>query len=201
LKRLLGPHNKKDRKLRLFACACARRLWHLLSDDRFRRAIEVAEQFADGEATDEQRDVIKRACEAAYNTPIWTCAAAAARGTLSSNPSNAAWNVAGSSAGEDGDEGEPAWEAHRAKQADLFRDIFGPYRPVKLYRSWLSWQGGAVPKLAQEIYENRCVERLPALADLLEEAGCSSADILEHCRSANEHVRGCWVLDLLLGKK
>jgi hypothetical protein len=65
---------------------------------------------------------------------------------------------------------------------------------------WLSWNDGIVPKLAQAIYDDRVFDRLPILADALEEAGCTNADILNHCRQPGEHVRGCWVVDLLLGK-
>jgi hypothetical protein len=65
---------------------------------------------------------------------------------------------------------------------------------------WLSWNDGIVPKLAQAIYDDRVFDRLPILADALEEAGCTNADILNHCRRPGEHVRGCWVVDLLLGK-
>jgi hypothetical protein len=67
--------------------------------------------------------------------------------------------------------------------------------------SWLAWNDGTVVKLAQGIYDDRAFDRLPVLADALEEAGCDDADILDHCRRPGEHVRGCWVVDLLLGKK
>ena len=57
-----------------------------------------------------------------------------------------------------------------------------------------------MPKLAQAIYDARAFDRMPQLADALEAAGCDNRDILDHCRSGGEHVRGCWVVDLLLGK-
>jgi hypothetical protein len=55
-------------------------------------------------------------------------------------------------------------------------------------------------KIARAIYDGRAFERMPILADALEDAGCGDADILRHCREPGEHVRGCWVVDLLLGK-
>jgi hypothetical protein len=58
-----------------------------------------------------------------------------------------------------------------------------------------------VLKAAQAIYDERAFDRTPQLADALEQAGCTDADILGHCRGGGEHVRGCWVVDLLLGKK
>jgi hypothetical protein len=65
----------------------------------------------------------------------------------------------------------------------------------------LTWNDGIVIKLAQAIYEERAFDRLPILADALEEAGCSDTEILAHCRGPGPHVRGCWVVDLLLGKE
>jgi hypothetical protein len=65
----------------------------------------------------------------------------------------------------------------------------------------LHWNGNTVSKMAQAIYGDRAFEHLPILADALEEAGCTDAAILDHCRQPGEHVRGCWVVDLLLGKK
>jgi hypothetical protein len=88
-------------------------------------------------------------------------------------------------------------------QADLLRCIFGPlpFRPVVIDPSWLTWNGGTIPKLAEAIYDERRFGDLPILADALEEAGCTDADTLAHCRSGGEHVRGCWVVDLLLGRE
>src|SRR5437762_722095 len=60
---------------------------------------------------------------------------------------------------------------------------------------------GIIPRLAQAVYEERAFERLPVLADALEEAGCTDAAILDHCRSPGPHARGCWVVDLLLGRE
>jgi hypothetical protein len=63
------------------------------------------------------------------------------------------------------------------------------------------WLTLTVRQLAQAIYDDRAFDRLPILADALEDAGCDNADILNHCRQPGEHVRGCWVVDLLLGKE
>jgi hypothetical protein len=80
--------------------------------------------------------------------------------------------------------------------------VFGnPFRPVALDAAWLAWNAGTVQKMAQAIYDDRAFDQLPILADALEEAGCTVRDILDHCRSGGDHVRGCWVIDLLLGKE
>ena len=87
----------------------------------------------------------------------------------------------------------------REAQASLLRCIIGPlpFRPVAIASSCLS---PTVTKLAQTIYDERAFDRLPILADALEEAGCANADILSHCRLPGKHCRGCWVVDFLLGK-
>jgi hypothetical protein len=81
----------------------------------------------------------------------------------------------------------------------LIRDIFGnPFRPVTFGPAWRT---ATVASLAQASYDERAFDRLPILADALEDAGCTNADILGHCRGGGEHVRGCWVVDLVLGKE
>jgi hypothetical protein len=90
--------------------------------------------------------------------------------------------------------------AEPARQAELARDIFGnPFRSPALDPAWRVWNGGTVPMLARGIYEERAFDRLPILADALEEAGCTDGGILGHCRGPGPHVRGCWVVDLILG--
>jgi hypothetical protein len=88
-------------------------------------------------------------------------------------------------------------------QCNLLRDIFSlrPFQPAKLSPPWLTMDGSNPRKLAQTIYDERSFDRLPILADALEEAGCTDPDILAHCRGPGPHVRGCWVVDLLLGKE
>src|SRR5262249_28039734 len=81
----------------------------------------------------------------------------------------------------------------------LLRDIFGnPFRPVSVDPAWLT---STVVSLAEGIYADRAFDRLPILADALQDAGCENADILAHCRRDGPHCRGCWVVDLLTGRK
>jgi hypothetical protein len=96
-----------------------------------------------------------------------------------------------------GEPGDPPPQ-RTAVFATLFRCIFGnPFRPVAAARSWLT---PTVVSLAEAIYADRAFDRLPVLADALEEAGCGDDEILNHCRGGGVHVRGCWVVDLVLGK-
>jgi hypothetical protein len=86
-------------------------------------------------------------------------------------------------------------------QANLLRHVVGnPYRQVAVAPEWLTWNGGTVPKLAHAIYKERDWKQLPVLADALEETGCTNAELLGHLRQPGEHMRGCWALDLLLGR-
>jgi hypothetical protein len=105
--------------------------------------------------------------------------------------SNFAWVAAG--------DGFQAGPEHTA-QAHLLRCVFGllPFRDVDVESSWLAWNAGIVVGLARAIDEEQTFNRLPILADALEEAGCNDPDLLGHCRQAGLHTRGCWVIDLLL---
>jgi hypothetical protein len=89
--------------------------------------------------------------------------------------------------------------AEEAAQADLLRELIGnPFRPVVVAPEWLAWSDGAVRKLAAGLYEERAFERMGILGDALEEAGCGDDAILAHCRGEANHVRGCWLVDLLM---
>jgi hypothetical protein len=83
--------------------------------------------------------------------------------------------------------------------APLIIDIIGnPFRPVVLDPTWLT---STVVALAAGIYGEKAFDRMQILADALQDAGCEDSDVLEHCRDGLPHVRGCWVVDLLLGKE
>jgi hypothetical protein len=243
----LGPlleylrEKASDRKLRLFACACFRRIWHLLLDERSRKAVEVVERFAEGLATEEELAAARSAANAAADeagdivseadavygedpsTADAYSAAEAARSAADApcfvvEHDISTANAASSAACAIGCDAEaaaytaadPAAEvaeqtaraAETLAQANLLRDLVGnPFQPQRLEPTWLSWNAGTIPKMVQAIYDDRSFDRLPILADALEDAGCDNADILAHCRRPGEHVRGCWVVDLLLGKE
>ncbi|AWM42117.1 hypothetical protein C1280_03105 [Gemmata obscuriglobus] len=84
--------------------------------------------------------------------------------------------------------------------SNILREVFGnPFRPVPFASAWRS---SDVLLLAEGIYTDRAWDRMPILADALQEAGCDSADLLNHLRDPDAtHVRGCWALDLVLGKE
>jgi hypothetical protein len=204
-----------DRKQRLFAASCVRAVWPLLTDERSRMAVEIAERFADGSASQEELEAARTAAMAAAGPSgkltarhsamdasilvTWPTSKDAAECAHFPATRAAAWAVLGD--GAVGPEFGLARRATSKAQSATLRCIFGnPFRPVALDPAWLAWNNGAVRKVAQAIYDGRCFADLPILADALEDAGCSDSTILAHCRSGGEHVRGCWVVDLLLGK-
>ena len=200
-----------DRKLRLFACACCRRIWHLVKDERSRNAIEIAEQYAEDLATAHDLQTAGQAAkEATWELKDEQDARCAAKPVLQTllaaeAAEMAAWITTEQSDVWGANGGYSAWEAARLEgggdwQCALLRDTFGSllFRPVTVEQSWRKPQ---VIALARAIYDERAFERMPTLADALEESGCDNAEILNHCRQPGEHVRGCWVLDLVLGKE
>jgi hypothetical protein len=197
-----------DRKARLFACACCRGVWHLLADERSRYAVEVAERFADGKATAGE---LLAAREAAYTavdaclhyTPAWEDQAIAACGSAAEEAEEAAWEAV-----LYGWEGEDL-EQTGSKQARLLRDLFGPlpFREVRIDPAFLACNGGIVRRLAEASYDNRLLPsgeldqaHLSVLADALEEAGSTDAQLLRHLRSDGPHYRGCFAVDAILGR-
>jgi len=83
--------------------------------------------------------------------------------------------------------------------ADLLRELIGnPFRKTPLAPDWLT---ASVTELASSIYDELAFDRMPELIGALEEAGCANTDLLDHCRQSGPHVRGCWVVDLLLRKE
>jgi hypothetical protein len=201
-----------ERKHRLFDVACCRRIWHLLMDERGRYAVELAEQSADSPIPPRLLDLASAEAWEASEDAIGSNPdeAAATRGITWDHLANA--YVAASYASNDNlsldslpEAAQAAAEAtpdtirEKDHQAALLRDIIGnPFRPVAVDPSWRT---STVVALANGVYQEKAFDRLPILADALEDAGCDSADVLEHLRGDGPHVRGCWVVDLLLGKK
>lgn len=221
-----------DRKLRLFAVACCRRVRPQIHLQEYQQMVDLAEEFTDhdlpvkeiaaarGHAYGLHFEAIDR--EPRRPNDDWTASAFAAVEEALSDPREEA-NIAN----------EPvlvdavittSWQAARAAeyvhgpgsaaepwistsiheksvQAGLLRDIIGnPFRLATLERSWLIWNDNTILHMAQSIYDDRAFDIMPVLGDALEDAGCRNAAILNHCRQPGQHVRGCWVVDLLLEK-
>lgn len=193
-----------NRKLRLFAVACCRSIWHLLADERSRMAIVAAEEYAD-DRIDRDRLVAARdgAREAKAEfldptqTHVWR-AANAAQDVTRDNARSAALNSVAEVCRALNPIDTNQWNADSMRaRADLLRCIIGnPFQPERGDPAWMT---PSVTSLARTIYEERSFNRLNELADALQSGGCNNAAILTHCRGAGEHARGCWVVDVILG--
>jgi hypothetical protein len=187
----------RGRKWRLAAVAYCRQVWHLLTDERSRAAVEAAEQYADklltpanamaiGEAAAAVVDATRVPGEDAGHDAAYAAAASLA---LWAQPDYGAMMAITSTKNIIGQKG----------QIDLLNCVFGiPYRERPTVPAWLT---STVVALARGIYAERAFDRLPILADALQDAGCDNPDVLAHCRGPGPHVRGCWAVDLILGKQ
>jgi hypothetical protein len=271
-----------ERKARLFACACCRRNWPLLTDWRSRKAVEEAERFADGATAAPERERASRAAARAArsawpSSPLWvahTAAYAAVAAALAAcgnaedvldappwqaRPSLYALSRAGWAAAAAGccleaaawhaaserkaralartpwwarwwrrallafqemdlqpilTKSQRAWlealeglgEVEARAQVRLLHDLFGPL-PFRPKPPLPPCDGGAFRRLAERAYEDRSLPdgtldggRLAVLADALEQAGCADTELVGHLRAEGPHARGCFAVDLLLGK-
>jgi hypothetical protein len=203
-----------DRKLRLFALACLPVVVDRLVASESRAALQVLADFAEGRATTAELrgalDQAVAALDALLDDPSeqrWHHVAvfAADAAVLALNPDTAD-NIAGVSArcvhalvtaAEAGAEADVRLGECR-RQVRLIHDLFGnPFRSVALDPSWRT---DTAVSLARSMYESRDFTAMPILADALQDAGCGNEDVLNHCREPGGHIRGCWVVDLLLGK-
>jgi hypothetical protein len=212
-----------DRKQRLLVCACARRLWQMVPDPRGLELLEAAERYADAEIS---RDDLLRALDAAG--PWAFCESGIdqlsyLRSLLCRpliDPPEMAWKGTCDlleftlnftaflvdrlrrRRSVEGSVPRKAWEEEARAQADLLREIVGnPFRPCPPPpAALLRWQDRLVPRLAQSVYGGRRWRQLPVLADALLDAGCEDDALIDHCRGDAAHVRGCWAVDVLLGR-
>lgn len=220
-----GKQWASDRKYRLFFCARCRKEWKALTDKRSRRAVDIAERFADGLVDTAKLKDAEEAAKAA------TADAFAGKDVDAQNASLLAhWSTYPDSerrACEEvgcADDYDCWWEEQaadfpdpkatsrqlailqiarkleRGHHAELLHDLLGnPFRPIRINKPWLTPK---VVTLAQTMYKRRVFERMKDLGDSLEEVGCKEKGVLDHCRQPGAvHVRGCWVVDLVLGKK
>jgi hypothetical protein len=217
------------RKLQLFACACTRHIWPELTDERSRAAVEAAERYVEGSAQDTA--VLQRATESLpvdyaggflqrplgwfrriigyRNAPpaSWELVRAT---FLGYSPQSLVYCVLSGRQEIYADLSRhirqlaDACPPGKNEMASTLRDIVGnPFRPAPAIDpvAWFASNGGAAASIASNIYGDRSFDRLPLLADALEDAGCTDTELLTHLRSPGPHVRGCWALDLVLGKQ
>jgi hypothetical protein len=184
------------RKVRLFAVACGRRLADRFPHPSCAAAVEVAEQYADGGASVIDLSEAGAAADEYFGS---TCVYGTSTGNQVSRTAVATCL---------GTANELVYYHHlafryfgpdtHAANADFLRDVIGnPFRPAAVEAAWRT---STVLGLCRQMYESRDFGAMPILADALQDAGCDSDDVLNHCRGEGGHVRGCWVVDLLSGR-
>ncbi len=183
-------NGRTTRKWNLILCGFCRIDWSLLKDERSRTAVETAERFEDGQASREELNAAHEAAQFAAialqgKEPLEVIRAAGKAHRAVERPCVI---------------GRPVNLAEDRKRRAVVCDILGPL-PFRTVEIEPAWRQPEVLELARQIYDERAFERMPELADALEQAGCHQEDLVDHCRYEDEHWRGCWVLDLLLGKE
>jgi hypothetical protein len=190
------------RKLRLFAAHACRASPNLGAHENLEAAVDAAEGLADGVASDEELAGAGEAidwgrwemCESLNHLSLAVSVAVQRPPVRVSDAQEVVGHVAlihplCSPNGREED-GYP-------RQCEILRELF-PFRPVTFDSAWRTVTAVA---LANLMYDSRDFTPMPILADALQDAGCDCEDILKHCRDASApHVRGCWVVDLVLGK-
>jgi hypothetical protein len=231
LRRKDSPRKWSTRKARLFSVACCRRVWHLLDSPADRRAVEVAEEVAEKKQRLADLRVSHEAtsiadlgpnpgrlalglgwgyvsswewdfCYGLWVSPQGRRVCRVARWASTPTP----WGSPDATANDarvllSFRTGLDAAKAEEQAQCGLLRDIVGPAICPASQGAWLCNSGGTVRRLAEAIYEERTFDHLPILADALEEASYSDEALLGHLRGPGPHVRGCWAVDLILGKE
>jgi hypothetical protein len=178
---------------------------------RFRHAVQIAARAADGTSDHRQLALALQLCEEAQRMSPFGFD----EDSLPTDPEAAEWwaeqavltslseNVRLTSRGDE--EAENALldsdTVTMARQA-AFDCVYGPWEnPPSIAPLWLTWNAETVLKIATGIYTDRAFDRLPLLADALEDAGCDNVQILAHCRGPGPHAPGCWVVEVLLEKR
>ena len=189
-----------DRKFLLFACGCCRLARHLVPDVA-RVAEPYFERVAEGALRARDRSAVVAGLVAGVvgqRVPSAALAEQADHHFAVAQQVAEALRLVEWCAQLGRGPADPVVQSSHPGQCDVLRDVVGvPFDPVAADPRWLT---GTVVGLAAAIDLDRAYDRLPILADALEDAGCDDESALAHCRSGSAHFRGCWVIDLVLGR-
>jgi hypothetical protein len=220
----------RERKFKLFACACCRRIDHLLADERSHHAIEVVEQFHDGKVTRQKYNLAERAANDAYSelarevaadelTPDRTISrsimplthmfaaqtvVACFKGTYFAVTQGCCGALRGRGTVDVKLEDSLALgESIEAAERAAQANLLRDIfgNPFRPATLDPSWLTSTVLALARQMYDTRDFSAMPILADALQDAGCDNEEILNHCRGESVHVRGCWLVDSLTDRQ
>jgi hypothetical protein len=200
----IGSPGWSFRKQTLFSVACCRRVLSVLPDEQGARLLTEFESAALAPTADPSVDYARPLSDyviaalydprAVVDQQLLFALGSVRRGYISQVAETCAQAVAG--------DRSQVWPAvpdadEERAQAVILRDIVGnPFRPASLDPVWRTDTAVA---LVRQMYESRDFSAMPILADALQDAGCNNEGVLAHCRDVSAaHVRGCWVVDLVL---
>ncbi len=207
-----------ERKLLLFRVACCCAIRQRLTPNA-RAAVNAIELYADGRVgrsdllaayarvQEEYVSFLRENPEGEWDQrqqedfgPLATAKAVATPGEQPGPLADEVWRVVRAVWGH---RSQPIADRHRPHVRSLLLCLFGnPFRGARtIDPACRAWNGGTVPRLARIIHAHLAFDRMPLLADALEDAGCADAELLGHLRGPGPHVRGCRAVDLLLGKE
>jgi hypothetical protein len=195
-----------DRKLRLLGCAAVRSVWERFPRDpnpEEVRAVERTERYVDGQCSDAERELFRNIVYVSDTVEMFIEIDARPEIVAQRWGVTAAYRAAAFSCRKQSDPSVRddafgwAFRTEMSGQCKLVRDIFNPFRSFEVEPRWRT---SNVVDLAKTIYVERCFDRMSILADALMDAGCTGEEMLKHCRSEGPHVRGCWVVDLFIGR-
>lgn len=200
--------NKDDRKLRLFFCGSCRSIWPFADRPILRRAVELGELFADGLVTADELAVLRQELRPGpyysgdkVNATAWGAVSDGFPVWAISDAADLQLAFAAKVARDSRQRTLPPGtkDAIRRSQVLFIRCVFGnPFHPVAFSPEWRT---DTVLTLARQMYDERDFSAMPILADALQDVECNNEEVLNHCRGPGPHVRGCWVVDLVLGRK
>lgn len=180
---VLRDGDKLDlRRARLFLCACVRRLPRATSGSN-RAAVELAERYACGQAGVDEVRSMRFTYRFQFLHPAGILLGPDERGALDLVQRGLIWLEAFDTS-----------ETEMAARLAIWKDLMGG-DGIRFDPAWASWEYHTVRRMAQAIDHTRDFDQMPILGDALEDAGCTHAAILEHCRATAVHVRGCWLLE------
>jgi hypothetical protein len=190
--RLLGV-KPSTRRLRLLAVAITRRGEPPVGVELWSALLTAAERFADADLPEAARRVAGAEADRLAPQPVFAQGLA----TWPARLLPFALRTEGPSPGDLAALLLP----QSAEESGRVRELVGnPFCLRRLLPEWLAWNDRAVPRVAAAIYQERAFDRLPILADALEDAGCGDLDLIGHLRGPGPHALGCWALDLILGR-
>jgi hypothetical protein len=183
--RALGARRVSRRKYRLFAVACCRAEFARLKHPDCRALVELVERWADDESLGPAVSALRKRVHAWANKQRFAVSQWLAI--------FGAYQAAATTGAP-----VPGFLHTRARRA-LLADVVGPVPRATVFDP--AWRTDTAVAVARQMYDSRDFGAMPILADALQDAGCEDAEVLAHCRAAKHpHVRGCWVVDLVLGR-